>query len=418
MDTQQIITCCSVAIAVGSFLFAIKKHKEDRKFAEKKHNEDNNQKLLEIYTRELAGALATPGIKDFLKLFEGRQPEKFAAILDQGFSALNQLSAIEARNGSVLRAIASTKLDEPTFRIHERIESNDKLFSRFQQFKSSKTFLRRRILGNPIIHEVIMEHECIFIESGSTLSYVALGIIDAVHELRPDRRNRPLKVCTNSILVYILLLFEPHIRAVLLPGDPTNPYGATFGKPGSNESCDPTAVRKFLEENKVTAMFTTASVLDIKYGPHVGSSPNQQIKDIFVEYGREHTSCLNFFVIAAEKINNLVAETGLGNACNLVFAPPHETISTEIQNSAEAGWRDFMSRPTNYIITGSQSREIVHKVYEQLSLPGHHAHIQQCEDGDILCVRGGRVAERPVKYSPKETIRSESPNVASGPGRV
>ena len=68
------------------------------------------------------------------------------------------------------------------------------------------------------------------------------SLVDALRELRPDCESRPLKVCTNNIIVYMLLIFEPHFRPVLLPGDPSNPY-ATFGKPDSNDTCDPVAVR-------------------------------------------------------------------------------------------------------------------------------------------------------------------------------
>jgi hypothetical protein len=83
-------------------------------------------------------------------------------------------------------------------------------------------------------------------------------------------RRVPLRVCTNNVAVYMMLLFQERFRPVLLDGRPNNPYAATFGDIDENGN-HRDAIIEFLESNNVNVLFTTASYLDLDYGPHVSS---------------------------------------------------------------------------------------------------------------------------------------------------
>jgi len=203
------------------------------------------------------------------------------------------------------------------------------------------------------IQHVLASEDSIFVESGSTLAYCMLSVIDNREKYRPG--GRPLKVCTNNVAVYMMLLFGKGFDPVLLPGKPDNPYAATFGditEEGGHGNLIPT----FLRDNGVKVLFTTASYLDIDYGPHVSSVQNHTMKRILNEYASSSPDRTNVFVIVAEKVNRDVAEKSIDPKCKLIF-DPHRTENVagkqQVLSDVAREWRAHLRKPTNYIIAGS-----------------------------------------------------------------
>jgi len=217
--------------------------------------------------------------------------------------------------------------------------------------------------------------------------------------MRRDCEKRPLRVCTNNIIVYVLLLFAKHVEPVLLPGDPSNSYGATFGRLHRNDACDSKAVMEFLKQNNVKALFTTASFLDLQYGPHVGTEPNHQIKRTLNEYAAKN-GCAHFFVIAAEKITNDVTDKKLATTCKLIFDDTGNHENPQAKEKARNGWHDFMSNEKNFIITGSARKtdqdggingSFLANLKEKFisERPHCNPYVLPFDDGELLTIQGG-----------------------------
>jgi len=202
--------------------------------------------------------------------------------------------------------------------------------------------------------------DSIFIESGSTLAYCMLQMIDNIQELRPNCEAHPLRVCTNNIGIYMILLFEKYFDPILLPGKPDNQYGATFADIIGRGQDDGEDVNRFLAENKVTALFTTASFLDISYGPHVSSERNHAMKRILNDYANEHRY-RNILVITAEKINDDVANEKIDADCKLIFdrrGTSNVVTDRETLEETQKEWEEQLRRANNYIITGSHRGDL------------------------------------------------------------
>ena len=106
--------------------------------------------------------------------------------------------------------------------------------------------------------------------------------------------------------------------------------GCRLGRGIDNQQIEE-GVIKFLSDNQVTALFTTASFLDIQYGPHISSPKNHVMKRILNDYADKH-KCSNVMVIAAEKINSDVTEQKIGGKCILIF---DSTQTSNICNDME-----------------------------------------------------------------------------------
>jgi hypothetical protein len=113
----------------------------------------------------------------------------------------------------------------------------------------------------------------------------------------------------------------------------------------------------FLKENKVKVLFTTASYMDVDYGPHVSSSQNHALKRILNEYASvPGISRRNICVIAAENINRAVKDSQIAKNCKLIFDPEgREDILLYSQALAQdkQAWEEHLQNPNNYIIAGS-----------------------------------------------------------------
>jgi hypothetical protein len=350
--------------------------------------------LLKIETSKLEKFVETPGLAELIEMFKGSNATRILAKLKTAETSMDKVQELANKLLAKKNSIDAAIRDEPTARIHDRIEDNHLLFVRFRENRQSKVFLKNHFLDIPTIREVIKNNDSIFIESGSTLSYVALSIIDQLKELRPRDRDRSLKICTNNIIIYVMLLFEKYIDPVLLPGDPSNEYGATFGAPHECNECNEHTVRQFLTDNKVTAMFTTASFMDFQYGPHVGSAPNQRIKGVLFDFAQSN-KIDNYLVIAADKINNDVMEQKTKPTCRLILGQNGKPITyddLDYLDRAKQNWAKFMKSPYNHILTGSPNTQAVHQVHHQMQI--YHrgcisAPVAFPQDGELLLIKGG-----------------------------
>ena len=390
MDKNSVFQILSYSFgAIGVVISALIGFYAHRQKLELEKEKENHRQLEEFAKSKLEDVdklvekfHSFHGLKSLAEFFKDKKPEEINNIFEKLFDAVEHIKSDAQRQESLARLIAGALLDEPTLRIHANIEDNHLLVGRFRENRDSKIFLRKHFSKFSDVQRVIATHNSIFIESGSTLSYVLLAIIDNYETLRPDRKERPLQICTNNIIVYILLLFVKHINPLLLKGDPTNVYGATFGKEHANDECDESAVIAFLKQNKVTALFTTASFLDIKYGPHVGSATNHKIKRILFQYAHDH-NCENFFVIAAEKVNNDVeTKKQLKPECKLIFDPDGTFVhAAKLPNEpVMQKWERFMSRQTNFLVFGSDKLKLPY--YRQFFGETH-------QDGKLVLVKGG-----------------------------
>jgi hypothetical protein len=317
----------------------------------------------EILKRQLDSICAFIKSEELTALLKYCQEDAFlkglAANLDKIARMDNQLYAMAKGSQQVtdevrtMRTMLSERLFNPvTGRIHAGIESNMTFTSRLKEKSESKRYLGNHLLDIEIVQRVLRKEESIFIESGSTLAYCMLSIIDNISRFR----NAPLRVCTNNVAIYMMLLFEANFIPVLLPGKPDNPYAATFGdidKDGKHGD----GVVTFLKENKVKVLFTTASYMDVDYGPHVSSSQNHALKRILNEYASvPGISRRNICVIAAENINRAVKDSQIAKNCKLIFDPEgREDILLYSQALAQdkQAWEAHLQNPNNYIIAGS-----------------------------------------------------------------
>lgn len=254
-----------------------------------------------------------------------------------------------------MQRMLNEKLFNPvTALIHQGIEKNTTFITRLKEKEESKKYLENHWLNISLIQYILTMEDSIFIESGSTLAYCMLSIIRKIRDYRTSPKT--LRVCTNNVAIYMMLLFEERFIPVLLPGKPNNPYAATFAdiKMDGSHSGE---IIKFLKENEVKILFTTASYLDIDYGPHVSSTQNHSMKRILNEYANSlGDEGVNIFVIAGEKINQDVKNQQIDRKCKLIFdekGTEDVLHHPDVLEKSKQEWATHIRRPNNYIISGS-----------------------------------------------------------------
>lgn len=302
---------------------------------------------------ELAGS---EGMRRLLRFFsDSSTPKEMLDYLQRVSSMDNDLREFKEEL-STLRGMLWERLFNPvTARIHEGIESNKTFSQRLGEKSDSKMYLRDHWLDVEIVQHVLAKEESIFVESGSTLAYCMLSVIDRFGA--DFARRKPLRVCTNNVAIYMMLLFQEGFRPVLLNGRPNNPYAATFGDI-DEDGRHGHAIAEFLEKNKVNVLFTTASYLDIDYGPHVSSVQNHAMKRILNDYANASNERKNIFVIVAEKINRGVMANAIRPECKLIFDPNRrENIADDADALEEisSAWRAHVEKDGNYLISGSSN---------------------------------------------------------------
>ena len=240
-------------------------------------------------------------------------------------------------------------------RIHEGIEMNETFTTRLQVQDGSKMFIRDNWLQIPIVQRIIDSDDTIFIESGSTLAYCVLSLIECIEKKR--KSDKPLHVCTNNVAIHMMLLFHKNIDSILLPGKPDNPYAATFGDI-MNDGSHKDMVNEFLKEHDVKVVISTASFLDIDYGPHVSSDQNHAIKRMLNEYTTMN-NLTNIFIIAAEKINQDVTNACIAPNCLLIFdkTRTRDVLKhDEVLKKSKIEWEMHIRNLNNIIVTGSNDK--------------------------------------------------------------
>ncbi len=120
---------------------------------------------------------------------------------------------------------------------------------------------------------------------------------------------------------------------------------------------DSDEVMGFLKEHEVQAIFSTASVLDVKYGPHVSSTANWSIKRVLNDYcDREQVP--NFFVVISENINCHVEEKKTDKDCKLIFSDSSAKSVLDDPKELKAvhsNFRKYLRNQQSYILTGSNN---------------------------------------------------------------
>jgi len=382
-DWATVIAAVITAIVSGVIGFAASAALQRR---EKRGQLD--LKLLELEFEKIHKFLETEGLVELVGFFKDHTPTEVLdrlsklATLDEHFreqeerldrikSHLGRLSKSDKdfqedfqeqkeRLDSMSRLLTSSLFNPVTGRIHNHIESNTLFISRLRENEESKEYLRRHITDLEIVQDILWSEDSIFVESGSTLACCMLPMIDRIQELRPDCERKPLRVCTNNISIYMILLFEKHFEPILLPGKPDNQYGATFADITGSGRDDGKAVRDFLRENEVTALFTTASFLDVEYGPHVSSERNHAMKRILNSYANDN-KCTNILVIAAEKVNDDVAKGVIKPDCKLIFdreCTPNVAHNEGALERTRKEWGKHLRLANNYIAAGSYKKDL------------------------------------------------------------
>lgn len=312
-------------------------------------------------------------IDDFLKKDDTRtilktiQNIKIEDLSD--FNSINRgieerLSKFSTELNTISRLIETQVFNEVNGKIHRYIEDNAMFIRRLDEAKESKKYLAKNMLNTPIMERILQNRETIFIESGSTFAYFILPLIDYVKNMEENInehqsfRNNPLTICTNNVIIYIILLFEEFFSPYLLPGKPTNQYAATFGDPKKNDRFNKEKTKSFFVDHNVTTILSTASFLDLTYGPHVSSYPNWQMKRFLNEYSIEK-KCNNIFVITSEKINNHVSENQVQQNCKMIFNEEEgeslscEDLSEDQLLRIKENFRNHLKQDHHYIITAS-----------------------------------------------------------------
>jgi len=314
---------------------------------------------VELFRRNLdkISELATSdGMQRLLQFFSDSSTPKEMLDYLQGVSSMDKDLQELKEELSTLRGMLWERLFNPvTARIHEGIESNRTFSLRLGEKSDSKMYLRDHWLDVEIVQHVFAQEDSIFVESGSTLAYCMLSVID---RFAGDFAHRkPLRVCTNNVAIYMMLLFQEGFRPVLLDGRPNNPYAATFGDIGE-DGRHGDKITEFLEENKVNVLFTTASYLDLDCGPHVSSVQNHAMKRILNDYADASDKRKNIFVIVAEKINRDVMANAINPECKLIFDPHRRgniAAAADVLDEIKAEWSTHVEKDGNYLISGSSN---------------------------------------------------------------
>lgn len=323
--------------------------------------------VLEKDLNAISEFLKDDGLRQLLGFFKDTSSPKNLLILlskisemDKNFSDMNSVFQKVKNELESMRGMLSERLFNPvTARIHDGIESNQTFASRLKEKSDSKMYLKNHWINIELVQNILSSEDSIFIESGSTLAYCMLSIIENISKSHTS--EKPLRVCTNNVAIYMMLLFQEHLVPVLLPGRPNNPYAATFGDIDENGNHGD-LIKDFLEEHKVNVLFTTASYLDIEYGPHVGSIQNHAMKGILNDYSKDtNHNRKNIFVIVAEKINRDVSDKKIDAKCKLIFDPARTEnvlLNSEVLDKTKRSWEDHLRNSNNYIISGSSDASI------------------------------------------------------------
>lgn len=313
--------------------------------------------------------IGNPGLQRIIRFFESRDPAELLTSLETLIQLNDFLSEQKEYLERLQRLISANYFNEVTWEIHNHLEANALFLQRLNEEKESKSFLRKQFYLVPLVRSILRNENSIFVESGSTLAYLILDLVRHLKDARPPSK-KPLTICTNNIAIYMFLLFEEHIAPVLLPGKPTNQYGATFGDSNQSETCNPDAVRSFLAKHEVTTFLTTASYLDLDFGPHVSSAANYEMKQILNKYALEN-NCKNIFIITGEKIDSNVSKKNIGSDCKLIHdnsAGSTSNFSEESLEKVRAAFLQHLHNKNNFIISGSSDREICQDVLAEIKL--------------------------------------------------
>jgi len=308
----------------------------------------NSQESIEIYRSNVNRLIETIDSERFKNITSFFNNPSILSLQNNIIELLDQRDKINKLIISVdkLNRLVDDRLyNSVTGRIHTNIEHNQSFTDRLRENEPSKIFFKNHFTELSIVKDILCEKESIFIESGSTLAYCMLNIIDKIKDIR----EKPLRVCTNNASIYMMLLYENSCIPKLFPGVPDNKYGATFGETKNQAEVD-----KFLSDNRVEAIFATSSFFDLKYGPHVGSTENWNFKRFLNNYSMKHC-IMNFHVIVSEKI---VDGTNIGKDCKFIFDEngcnfmenPKAMIKTKEEFKA------FFRKKENVIITASYDK--------------------------------------------------------------
>lgn len=336
-------------------------------------------------------------LTNFFSIFKNKDAEIIKNFIDSFTSTKNQLvlnSTLLAETNKNIKSIniseitksiniiesliSNEKITDPILaRLNGIVQRNIKFNDRLIVNKESKLLLKNTFLSIPGIHAIIRNSKSVFFESGTTLAYVFLSILenDRIRNIRYDfgneneEMNNKLNICTNNAIIHLITLFEDSINPNLLPGKPTNPYCATFGDINDPNNCDSLKVTEFFRSNEIEAFFTTASELDLNYGPHVSSIPNCKIKKLCADYIKENQKCSNIFLIASENINSNIEKKLQSKDCMLVFGNCEKTVdkmSKKELNDAKNGFESYLHNKNIKIIIGSPNKEICEKKAEEI----------------------------------------------------
>jgi hypothetical protein len=371
MDPWLIST---ISVAAGAVIGAIAQYLRERRSREHDKELLYAKTVLESRIDDIHSLIQEEGLAKLLNFFKDQSsPSELLEYLrrvpklDQHFETMGQeFTELEGELQS-LRGLLSDRFFNPvTGRIHDGIESNRTFASRLGERAESKTYLRDHWLSIELVQHVLASEDSIFIESGSTLAYCTLSIMDNIQRFRTS--GKPLRVCTNNVAIYMMLLFRDLFEPVLLPGKPNNPYAATFAdieEDGRHRD----AVKSFLEENGVNVVFSTASYLDIDYGPHVGSVQNHAMKRILNQY-TSAPGHMNIFVIVAEKINRDVKNGKIDKKCKLIFDSDRTENVLENQAVLEKTKKDWEAHLNSsnkyYIVSGSTDTSLCTSKLDEL----------------------------------------------------
>lgn len=331
--------------------------------------------------------IESDGAQKGIQLLTSLKIDDFKRFLDVNQDIEEHLRTYSDKLETISRLINKQIFNEVNGRIHHYIEDNSKFIERLDEEKGSKIYLADNFIKVPIVTRILNNRETIFIESGSTFSYLILPIIDYIKRQQNSNGNygKPIVICTNNVIIYIILLFEKNIATYLLPGKPTNQYAATFGDSTNTEAFSAQETRKFFDRHHITSIFSTASFLDIEYGPHVSSYPNWEMKRFLNQYTMEK-GLKNIFVITSEKINNSVSDNKLRQDCKLIFSdisndptacPPPSLKDLE---AAKKEFIKHLNNDKNYIITASREKKIcLHQINKMMNIHNRYVDLWSFE---------------------------------------
>lgn len=306
------------------------------------------------------------------------------------YYAIRQLGQLVDISSSVERVL----FNDVTLQIFSLIQENKKLSRRMREGnvrikRGIGELLEKIKYGNPrksLMSDLLLRHN-VFVESGSTLAYLALKMNDCLSEMKPPLKA---KVFTNNVLAYILLLFQKYCSVILYPGTPTDHYGATYGAEHTRRERRPATVGSTVTEQNVSdhqlaighgdkepapdigkvivdpsemarffggvgyalersldpvvqsestpkhnapaslvqIMIMTCSRIHLKYGPHVGSQENADFKHFLLEYAKGKEIPV-LFVVDASKFERSDAPPPRKGECFPIYRDANNNFSDD-----------------------------------------------------------------------------------------